>query len=312
MKTDFLFTIFTPTYNREKTLHRVYESLITQTERGFEWLIVDDGSIDGTKALVLQWQNEANFPIRYYYQENKGKHIAFNAGVTYAKGELFLTLDSDDACTSDALACFRKHWENIPSEIKSQFSAVTCLCKNQQGKIIGDYFPNDIMDSDSLEIHYRYHIKGEKWGFHRTDILKKFPFPEIKNSNFVPEGIVWSAIARSYKTRFINEPLRIYYENDFLSNNQLTNKNSAEKYAATHALWHCGILNNDIKWFSYHPMTFLKSAVHYARFSFHNKKGIVYQYKNLLNIKAKTIWLGCSFIGWLVYLKDIKINHEEY
>lgn len=62
------FTIFTPTYNRAHTLPRVYESIRRQTRRDFEWVIVDDGSTDGTETLVQQWQKEANdFPIRYFW-----------------------------------------------------------------------------------------------------------------------------------------------------------------------------------------------------------------------------------------------------
>ena len=71
----YIFTVFTPTYNRAHTLHRVYGSLKVQTFRDFEWLIVDDGSTDDTEALVKQWQAEANFPIRYIWQKNSGKHL---------------------------------------------------------------------------------------------------------------------------------------------------------------------------------------------------------------------------------------------
>ena len=48
---EHLFTVFTPTYNRAGTLERVYSSLEAQTFRDFEWLIVDDGSTDNTRAL---------------------------------------------------------------------------------------------------------------------------------------------------------------------------------------------------------------------------------------------------------------------
>ncbi|MFQ5451045.1 MAG: glycosyltransferase family 2 protein, partial [Nitrospinaceae bacterium] len=52
MATSYTFTVFTPTYNRAYTLDRVYNSLVAQTFRDFEWLIVDDGSTDNTKELV--------------------------------------------------------------------------------------------------------------------------------------------------------------------------------------------------------------------------------------------------------------------
>lgn len=51
-------TVFTPAYNRRHTLARVYRSLCQQTIRDFEWIIVDDGSKDGTADLVCKWQKE--------------------------------------------------------------------------------------------------------------------------------------------------------------------------------------------------------------------------------------------------------------
>ena len=86
---QYTFTVFTPTFNRACTLHRVYESLSAQTYRDFEWLVVDDGSSDDTRKLIDTWERQARFPLRYIYQPNQGKHVAFNRGVREARGELF-------------------------------------------------------------------------------------------------------------------------------------------------------------------------------------------------------------------------------
>ena len=73
-------TVFTPTYNRAHTLPRTYQSLCRQECKDFVWLVVDDGSTDGTADLVRSWQQEANgFEIRYLYKENGGMHTAHNA-----------------------------------------------------------------------------------------------------------------------------------------------------------------------------------------------------------------------------------------
>ncbi len=74
------FTVFTPTFDRAHTLDRVYRSLCVQTFKEFEWVIVDDGSTDGTDDLVAGWQTENRFPISYEKQPNQGKHIAVNLG----------------------------------------------------------------------------------------------------------------------------------------------------------------------------------------------------------------------------------------
>lgn len=206
----FRFTVFTPTYNRAHTLPRVYDSLHTQSYRDFEWLIVDDGSNDGTGKLVEKWIETNSFPIRYFYQTNQGKHVAFNRGVSEAEGDLFLPLDSDDICLLHTLERLHHHWESIPIQDRDKFSGVTCLCMDSCGKVIGSRFPADVIDSDPITIRTRYGVTGEKWGFIRTEVLRHFPFPVIPKERFVAEALVWNRIARKYKIRFVNEPLRIY------------------------------------------------------------------------------------------------------
>ena len=109
-----LITIFTATYNRAHTLHRAFESLRAQTFRDFEWLVVDDGSIDGTNELVAGWMETADFPIRYLRQNHSGKHFAHNLALSEARGLLFTVLDSDDALPSDALGKLKQCWISFP------------------------------------------------------------------------------------------------------------------------------------------------------------------------------------------------------
>src|SRR5437764_8622953 len=110
-----LFTVFTPTYNRAHTIKRVFDSLSAQTLREFEWLVVDDGSTDKTSELIAAWAKAVDFPIRYFRQEHSGKHIAYNLAVRAARGQFFLTLDSDDGCVPHALERIAYHWNMIPA-----------------------------------------------------------------------------------------------------------------------------------------------------------------------------------------------------
>src|SRR5260370_38611217 len=96
MEVEMLFTVFTPTFNRRHTLLRLFESLQMQTLRDFEWLVVDDGSTDGTSELMRELEQRGWFPLRYYCQANRGKHVASNLAVDLSAGELFPILDSDD------------------------------------------------------------------------------------------------------------------------------------------------------------------------------------------------------------------------
>ena len=92
-----MITVFTPTYNRAHLLSNLYQSLLQQKAEDFEWLVVDDGSTDGTEELVNQWIEEAAFTIRYFKKENGGKHTAINKGVQLAEGDLFFIIDKNSA-----------------------------------------------------------------------------------------------------------------------------------------------------------------------------------------------------------------------
>jgi glycosyltransferase involved in cell wall biosynthesis len=296
----YLFTVFTATYNRASTLHRVYESLKTQTCRDFEWLIVDDGSTDNTCKIVEQWQQENFFPIRYIYQANQGKHIAFNRGVKEAKGELFINFDSDDSCVPQALERFKYHWYSIPEDIKGKFSAVTALCINQAGEQVGDSFPFEVTDSDSIEIRTKYGVIGEKWGFQRTEVLKMFPFPEIPGEKFITEDLVWNRLSRKYKTRFVNEKLRIYYEdtNISLSNSSIECRSKNPQGAITFYKEYSE-LNISLTWKS-------RGLINYIRFSFHAGENI---WNIILNSPQKFLTSIFLAIGFCFYLSDLqKLN----
>jgi glycosyltransferase involved in cell wall biosynthesis/SAM-dependent methyltransferase len=296
------FTVFTPTYNRAATLPRVYASLTAQTFRDFEWLIGDDGSSDGTRELVERWMREASFPIRYFWQPNRGKHVTYNEGVRRAQGELFLTLDSDDACVPHALERFKRIWDDIPEADRGGFSAVTALCVDQHGQLVGDRFPRDPTDSDSLEIRYRYKVRGEKWGFQRTAVLREFPFPEPEGARHVPPSVAWSAIAGRYKTRYVNEMLRIYYVDeraDRLSRGQARVRN-----ARGLALWHGTVLCRHLRWLPAAPIRFAGSAVNYVRYSLHDRVGVAAAIRRLDVPGARLLAVLALPVGVAVYVRD--------
>jgi glycosyltransferase involved in cell wall biosynthesis len=299
---EYAFTVFTPTYNRGDTLERVYSSLCAQTFHSFEWLVVDDGSTDGTRALIEQWREQAQFPVRYIWQENRGKHVAFNVAVREARGELFLCFDSDDACVPHALERFKQHWDSIPSSLRPHFSAVTALCEDQHGNLVGNKFPFPVTDSNSLEIQYRFHVAGEKWGFHRTDVLREFPFPEVRGT-YVPESVVWGRIAQRYATRFVNDILRIYYTD---APSLMRGPQEPGRNALGGRLQHLTVLNEHVNYLRRAPVEFLLSAAHYARFSFHLRSPVRRQLADISNIRGRVLWALGAPAGWLLYRRDLR------
>jgi glycosyltransferase involved in cell wall biosynthesis len=307
---DHAFTVFTPTFNRAHTLHRVYDSLSAQTFRDFEWLIVDDGSTDETRTLVEGWQREARFTLRYLYQPNQGKHVAFNRGVREARGDLFLTLDSDDACVPKALEKLKRHWDRIPRAQLHRYCGLTVSCVDEKGNLVGTKFPRDITDSDSLEIRYRHKVQGEKWGFMRTEVLRKFPFPEPRNVRFVTEAIVWRAIAREYRTRYVNETLRIYYNHDADQSSRLVNA-SAPRHAESMRMYLREVLARDMKWFRFAPVKFLRDAANYGRFGLDCGIRPSAQAAELGNLPARLLWLAALPVAYLYHMRDSLLSARK-
>ena len=203
-----LITVFTPTYNRAHLLPRLYESLCRQTFTDFEWVIVDDGSVDNTKGLVNKFLVDSVefLGIRYFLQENGGKHRAINRGVREAQGELFFIADSDDSLPPDALEQVARVYETVRGD--ESFGGVCGLDGTFDGDIIGSGLPLEVMDVNSIDLRNRYHVTGDMKEVFRTEVMREFPFPEIPNERFVPEMLVWNRIATKYKLRYFN---RIIY-----------------------------------------------------------------------------------------------------
>ena len=217
------FSIVTPTYNRAHLLPRVYKSLCSQTLRDFEWIIVDDGSTDETAVLIARLAQKANFPITVLSQANSGKVVALNRGVAQAKGLFVGILDSDDWYVPDALDRCWHQWQLISEEERPRIVGLTALHNLPDGSIIGSKFPQNVFDSDSIDIRAQCGVTGDKLGFQLRSVLLEFPFPE-NLGRFVPEGIVWNRIASRYSTRFVNEVWAIKeYQYGGLSNRAYSN-----------------------------------------------------------------------------------------
>lgn len=284
-----MVTVFTPTYNRAAYLLKVFESLLQQTFKDFEWVIVDDGSIDDTSVIIdnLQLTNDKFFPIRYFYQENGGKHRAINRGVKEAKGELFLILDSDDMLPPNSLERIDFYYQQIKDD--NSFGGVCGYMAHHDGTVIGKGCDIDVLDTNSIDLRYKYHVEGDMLEVFRTSVLKEIPFPEISKEKFVPEALVWNRIARKYKLRVFHE---VVYFRDYLEGG-LTDKivkirmNSPIASMMTYA---------EMTEFNIPFFAKLKAAINYWRFRFCSDAKEKPQ--------IEWWWLWTAPLGWMMHLKD--------
>ncbi|WP_040281877.1 glycosyltransferase family 2 protein [Psychroserpens damuponensis] len=210
----FTFTVFTPVYNAEKTINRVHESLLKQSFDDFEWVIINDGSTDGSHEVILDIINSSPLNIAYINnKKNKHKMACFFQAVNLANGHLFLTFDADDECFPTALETFNNEYYALSEKEREYIIAVTGLCVDQNRNAIGNQFNPNPLISDTFETTAIKNITGEKWGFTSTKHLQSITFNDCFIENgFMMEGIIWTLFAKNgYKTKYINSIVRIYH-----------------------------------------------------------------------------------------------------
>lgn len=216
-------TILTPTYNRGENLKKLYKSLLKQKDNRFEWLIVDDGSTDGTKKIIDEFLMDSKINIKYLYKKNGGKHTALNLGIKEINTDLIFIVDSDDYLNDNAIQSINEvHEKYKKREDICGYSFLRMVPNNKiNGKmldaneVIDDYInvriKGDDMDSD----------KAEVW---KTRCLKEYQFPEFDGEKFLGEDVVWLQLALKYKMVFFNKAIYVSeYLNDGLTKNRRIN-----------------------------------------------------------------------------------------
>lgn len=103
-------TIFTPSYNNGELIKKLYQTLQEQTCKDFEWMIIDDGSSDATREIVSGFQKNTDFPIRYFYTENKGKYMALYNAIQKCLTPLFCCIDADVALYKNIVEILLTGW----------------------------------------------------------------------------------------------------------------------------------------------------------------------------------------------------------
>ena len=208
---NVILSIVTPTYNRSNLLRRCFDSLLQQTDKRFEWIIVDDGSMDNTYTASKAFQTEATaMPIYYIRKDNGGKHTALNAAHPYLHGKYVLILDSDDILTPDAVEVVLSNWSKFDDN--PEIGIVTLLKGKDQGH------PNCYVEAEGIPVDIAEYpricpVSNDACEVIRTDLFLRYPFPVFPGERFVSEGALWTRVSFTHKCVYIN---RVIYLCDYL------------------------------------------------------------------------------------------------
>jgi len=204
-------------YNSQSTIGRCIDSILSQSFTNFEVIIVDDGSSDGTKAIISSYRDDR---IRYFYQQNRGVSIALNFGLRQAKGKYIAKLDSDDLCLPDRI--FLQY-----DFLESHIDYVVC---GSSARIMSDediYLNDQIQPESDLEIRavmltHNAFIHSSTF-YRRSAALKVMYDEEIVQ--FFEDYLFFTQLLKHGKAYNFKEILIIYYVSPFsVSRNKMSSK----------------------------------------------------------------------------------------
>lgn len=204
MGTKYKLTVLTPTYNRRERLPDLLESLAQQTNKNFQWLVIDDGSQDKTQEWFSEiLKKDWGFPINYYVKENGGKHTALNFSHQYIQGDYVVVVDSDDILTEDSVETIVSTWEN-KSESNTKLIVFQRGYRNAQKNAFDDFTSEEIVEGKLSDLVNRG-MSGDHCETVKAEDFKKYKFPVFPGEKFMGEAWLWQQIADSGETLVVNK-----------------------------------------------------------------------------------------------------------
>lgn len=209
--TQPLITVIIPAYNCEDFIRHAIESVLNQTYRNIELIVVDDGSTDRTPQVVSRYGDN----VKYIKQANGGVSKSRNTGIRHSRGEYIAFLDADDIWDRNKLEiqmiCFRKY-----PEVKMIFSGFRHM-KNHRVVEHASY-----QDTFNFFKEYRYsmdEIFGSRICFKHGDDQYEFHWGNIDKYLFLGNFILPSSVMLRKESLqavgFFDETFRVAEETEF-------------------------------------------------------------------------------------------------
>ncbi len=148
-----LFSIVTVCYNSEKTIERTIKSILSQTEKDFEYIIIDGASTDGTLDIVYRYKPDFGEKLRVFSEKDKGIYDAMNKGIGKAVGTLVGMVNSDDYYEPDALANMKRAYEGLSDTQKKHAILYGMQRRLRNGEEIEIEFVNDRILGEGMICH---------------------------------------------------------------------------------------------------------------------------------------------------------------
>lgn len=190
------FSIIIPVYNVEKYIKKCIDSIMNQSFKDFEVIVVNDGTPDNSIELIK------DYPIKIINQKNQGISVARNNGVKHAQGEYIIFIDSDDWIEKDLLKELNKSTKNSPDLIRFQIQET--YEDKESLKFIEEPFSNK-SGEEAFSLISKYHFVENAWCYAiKSEYYQKEKFSFKKGTIHEDFGLIPLVIAKAKKVNSIS------------------------------------------------------------------------------------------------------------
>lgn len=328
MKLKPLISFIIPVYNGERYIDKCIESILNQTVKNFEIIIIDDGSKDNTFNKCKYYQSKYN-NIKVFTQENQGVSIARNNGLKNSSGEWIIFVDSDDEVVEDYIECVLKYLDNESDLILFEYGVDKKNNKDISNKIYTETYiedkKNDLiicaLDNKRMSEKWRNISLRAPWAkVYKKSLLKNYNIkftPKIKMGEDLLFNI--NVYLNANKVKYIKKIVYIVDErNDSVSRDYIDNLDEIDKlfYDNLYKILDKYNLSNDI-WTLYYKESFVgimrcmkyqyfnsKCKLSYSEVKKRLNNMIVSEpYIKAIDITKKNSSFNKKIIAWLLYFR---------
>ena len=200
-------SVVIPTYNRYNELKKKLDFFLNIKNSNFEVVIIDDGSTDGTKYLVIDFKKKAKFQIKYLYQDNQGLSKSLQRGIMNSSGYYIIFQGSDDLFITDVFNEFMMgNYDSVLSSDKT--AGIVFRCKDHNGNSISPACNVEQLNKYSYQ-QFNKNNRGDKKIFIKNNIYKKIIKKYLNFNNHVPNSVYFMDIDQEYDFYFSNSIIGI-------------------------------------------------------------------------------------------------------
>lgn len=287
-------TVVTALYNSSRFIERLHQSLTKQSNMEFEWIVIDDGSIDDSADLVLSlsapWYGGTSV---YRMPENTGGPLAYALGILKATTGIVTTVDHDDELTPSLMETVLQYWPEVERDHRSA-GLIFQVMDPISGNTIGAKLPEGLITTfNKLQAYYP--AVTDVAGFFKADIAKRYM--SLSDMEMVAlGGVPMRAMSGPYTVLHpVSLVSRMYHRDN--NSSQTLSVRISDKFVFTYAK----LINSLDIHALWQPVLWLRRMVAASRLSIIVHKSPVYHLRYISRPLPKVLSALMTPLGLLAY-----------